>query len=143
MPFLADMPVRSVGTTGGLSVRRSAEIWRVIDTMMGRKRTVKQFRDLAASQDVAEKFLEVFSPAAEDRIPSSKNPVTATADSHPHAMNVIYTAQELPNGLQKCASRSSPGSEGISYQALKTLPVTSLRQLLNLFNVISSTGIIP
>lgn len=61
----------------------------------------------------------------------------------PESMDHPFTMSELDAALRKCKSLSAPGSDGITYQALRNLSDKSRFVLLQRLNLACTTGILP
>lgn len=117
-------------------------IWRVIDAMAGVNRKTNSFTNLALRLGVtvaeaADLFMGVFNPSA--RLGDAETVI----DDSEHPMDALFTRHELSTALRKCTRRSSPGSDGITYQALKNLSGTAQDRLLHFFNEVWSSGVVP
>lgn len=88
-------------------------------------------------KELAEDFADTFS--SQRFSPSLPPPPTATQ----HQLDEPFTVDELKRALFKLRSKSSPGADGITNQALKNLPEQKIESLLSTINAIWTTSAIP
>ena len=94
---------------------------------------VDHFASVTDDSHYQEPFVS-FKPAMEALVRPVRT-AQAQKDTHPE-LNAPFSFDELEFALRRSPSHSAPGEDGISYELLKSLSVTSKQTLLKLYNLV-------
>lgn len=120
-------------------------VWKVASSMQGAPAPTRPLACLALQSNLS---LYELANAFADTL--STTPVPASLTDQPTPVPTPqgpaddpFTLVELKNAIRLCSRKSSPGSDGVSYQMLKNLGDTALLKLLSYYNTVWLTSSIP
>ncbi|XP_075553591.1 uncharacterized protein LOC142586226 [Dermacentor variabilis] len=144
--------------------RDKARPWRILAALLSRKIPRRPALSIAVARGLsAEQLAELFADAF---APPSVCPVKAAVELPPHNMveciapmryfptsailehvevpcSAEFTLRELRIVLNRRQRRSAPGSDGVTHQVLRNMDAAQLPSLLEVFNSVWRSGIIP